>query len=1227
MSICPQCQASNKQESRFCKKCGSPIPAKKQIPTEEPTPPPTTQWTFKKLITHILKETFRSLIKSIPMSILFFVLGILLQIFIPLEGGILGKLGNSIVGSLFWTFISGSFFILIGSFRKKGIFGTLKEFFCIPRDIIRYMWSTGIGSFIIIFSGIGLALTTGSMVQGSSSVLIALGLTMTFSSAFGRGLAVLIQTTWGTISQIRGKKDSNPQMNFGLAASYVVMIGSILGFIANSLFIQDSFIQLASGITLLVFSFILLSRKGHSQSAQALGILFGGVGVYHCLEVIPTLAMSLGDIDKSLQVCQIGDPTCDPSAHTIPDTPTSPPQDDSSETVEYIWDTHDIPGYEEAIDTSVPTSAGGWSTLNNGERICCSMNGCVFPEGSFDSRCSGGSSSGNFIDFENMTFLGSDLFSVPETVEQATERAVYGTPSGIGIALGPLVGNALSNIGLSAGALPLSPPPTPPTDTPQGPEPRTPEEQASYNALRSLVSKVKKIEDKTLRKLLLQKIKKAAQLDQRRVPCGDIKSIAEKTKQYITRWNAKKQARQKDGLHEAIEKLKNIDVDVDTKNHLIKAVKKASKIDKNLVPHGNMEQINRMLDAQIRASQDKPGKSYWKEVGKNFSKNVVKDVKTLPDYVVDTTNTLIETSKKVGENIYREATDIDNYTALKTAAGQTLKDVLGSPIKSAKKVGNFYKTGAEKTGEILGNITAAIEKDPKILLEVGKNIIGLDTWEKVIDPNKPLGDRIGNAIYGAVDTVLNFASGGSAKAAKLDHITDTLKTVEKVDDVIDSGKITTTVAKTGEKMKELSIAEKVEQKRKMIRKLDETEYDMLKKADRLAESEADLKIKSFERALKKGDSEATKRAALEIQRDPLAKQKCNIHDEITDSAGNITDRKFEVDETVRKGFKDEMNGIYHEVDHELTKGLRKQMTENPKQFKKDFGIDPDTVIDEKFIEKIETGLKENPKEFKKEFSKKYGMDPEEVTDIKVQTLSGKREYVKVDADRDAAVHVTVIDKDTGMLKKVEIADRKGVLQKQHDEIFYDKAGGEKHYSHLSKSEFAEDMEQTIIHAKHNEGFGKNAKQVLEGDIRAEKDASAIKGAMEFKGTKFHNEADDLFASGNLGAASKSRGEAMRMTVKESEIVQMHIDSVSDELTAMGKVAPKMPDRIQKGLDIMKEIGKPLKEGGKFSPADAEKALREIGITSREVTSGVAETYESLYTLMPNKQKIFSSLQP
>lgn len=229
-----------------------------------------------------------------------------------------------------------------------------------------------------------------------------------------------------------------------------------------------------------------------------------------------------------------------------------------------------------------------------------------------------------------------------------------------------------------------------------------------------------------------------------------------------------------------------------------------------------------------------------KLVKEHFMENAKEEYNTLPGYVNRVADDLSKKAKELADSVKAEVTDPANYKALAEAAGKTAADLMRNPLDSTKKVVNLVDKTAKVGGTIAGTIVGAAEVDPVGFV---KGMIGIDNWEKALDRNVPLGERMARAVYGSVDMVLNFGSGGSEKAAQLgaEAGLDAARAAKGADAALGGGKI--------------------------VNKID----DLTRQAAWEAGQRGGVnKVNALEEALKSGDPDKIRKAVLDVKTDKHA---------------------------------------------------------------------------------------------------------------------------------------------------------------------------------------------------------------------------------------------------------------------------------------------------------------------------------------------------------------------
>lgn len=332
---------------------------------------------------------------------------------------------------------------------------------------------------------------------------------------------------------------------------------------------------------------------------------------------------------------------------------------------------------------------------------------------------------------------------------------------------------------------------------------------------------------------------------------------------------------------EAWDKYKsNTDEDIKALTDRIKeSQEKLAEIREKQAELDKIEQLReRLAELERQRELDNSFATQLSETWKNYAEGVNRDLDALPGELkkmaLDSARMIRDTTGKV----IKELTDTDNYRAVGQAAVDTAKQLILHPIDSSVQVGDAVKGAAT----LAKNMAVGIASDP---VGFAESVVGLDNWKKVLDPNVPIGERVSRALYGAVDTALNFASGGTKLAAQgMETGLDALKAVDKVTDAGKAVKGTDAIADAAKLTPRLEDSARVQA-------WEAGRLAGQQKADRLAE------------ALKSGDSGEIKKALVECQKDKHAIQALNRGDDSLKAAYNENMKKLitdEVDQTVRE---------------------------------------------------------------------------------------------------------------------------------------------------------------------------------------------------------------------------------------------------------------------------------------------------------------------------------------
>ena len=297
---------------------------------------------------------------------------------------------------------------------------------------------------------------------------------------------------------------------------------------------------------------------------------------------------------------------------------------------------------------------------------------------------------------------------------------------------------------------------------------------------------------------------------------------------------------------------------------------------------------------------DNTGFGWAVNMAKDFVRGIAKDS---IDLIVQSPGALVETAGKAATSAMKVLSKPENWRIVGETVSDTLSDLMAPATGDVKGTLNTMKKVAdssEAAAEIAIHLGKEAWKDPAgTAVAAGKLVLGTDNWEKAIDPETPVTERMGRAIWGAVDTggtLVGFGSSALKGAAKLgdfmrvaDGVGDISRGVKAIDAASDATKAlsaadkVTDAIKGGELLDGIGDAAKAE---KMLDGVVDAEHgaeavsDLSKGAGLPAEVAEDRsRLKQLRQSLAEQRSgQAETRETLEELRERLANQRRGIVD-------------------------------------------------------------------------------------------------------------------------------------------------------------------------------------------------------------------------------------------------------------------------------------------------------------------------------------------------------------
>ncbi|SHG47273.1 hypothetical protein SAMN02745221_00274 [Thermosyntropha lipolytica DSM 11003] len=178
--------------------------------------------------------------------------------------------GNIISSTLLWMLVSGFLFVALPRIRQIGWGAFLAETAKIPGIMAQYVKKAGDNGFLLLMSGMGVALVISSILSSTTSLFMALGLAAVFASPLGRVLAILIQSSWIILVARINPEQAQIQASFGIIPAYVTMAGSTAGFLLATVLPFPGW----TGIILLIVVALILYNQNRPGGNTSTGMLF-----------------------------------------------------------------------------------------------------------------------------------------------------------------------------------------------------------------------------------------------------------------------------------------------------------------------------------------------------------------------------------------------------------------------------------------------------------------------------------------------------------------------------------------------------------------------------------------------------------------------------------------------------------------------------------------------------------------------------------------------------------------------------------------------------------------------------------------------------------------------------------------------------------------------------------------------------------------------------------------
>ncbi|MDX1691494.1 MAG: hypothetical protein R3290_10765, partial [Acidimicrobiia bacterium] len=574
------------------------------------------------------------------------------------------------------------------------------------------------------------------------------------------------------------------------------------------------------------------------------------------------------------------------------------------------------------------------------------------------------------------------------------------------------------------------------------------------------------------------------------------------------------------------------------------------------------------LEAAER-EQEAANEGWWGTFLDAFWDGTYRDTMSLPDVArqagIATRDALDAT--------YDAVTDPENWRIAGETVAQTAVDVAGTFVgrtDAADQAADSFSRAAN-TARAVGS---AVAKDP---WGFAKSVTPIGAFEKGVDPDVPLGERIGNMWMGSLDVMLTIGTGGAAKVVDAgadtlraaDALTDAARTAERLEDTLDTARAAERLGDAADAGRTIDRLDDTGDAARAGARLDDSTDVARTAGGRRIPSDAEVaarreawqelqargrrNVDDFERVLAEGGD--ARAAALRVQADKRALQQIN-----------------ERSEDVRAAMNAEMRRIYKEADDAM---LREVAERN--------GFRSGTLR-----EVTDAGTPAGHRVFVDDVG----------NEVHLLEPTNPSSVPKVGADRDLTVRIRPADPDWTRVHGVDAVDvDHRVVQQVYDDAFYDAAGGDEVFDALGLADepgrmrstvFSERMDQVATDALHPEAYT-DVQRVIHGPGADLTDAQQVGMTVGYKGEHWFGRAE---AVEDAVLREDFMAEGMRQLTKQTDNQALRrLDAINSQRAVAGLSEARMPARLEEAVDIMRRVNpKPGSGVAPISPAEAERLL-------------------------------------
>lgn len=190
-------------------------------------------------------------------------------------------------------------------------------------------------------------------------------------------------------------------------------------------------------------------------------------------------------------------------------------------------------------------------------------------------------------------------------------------------------------------------------------------------------------------------------------------------------------------------------------------------------------------DVDVTPGIDNTGVGWGINFAKDFFGGSLKDGL---DLITQTPGAIADTVVSAASSAGKALSDPENWRIAAETAIDTVIDVtapargdLGGTLKVVKNVAE----GGFSAGKVAAHLGAQAWEDKSgTLVAVGKTLLGTENWSKAIDPEVPVTERMGRALWGTVDTGTLLVGVGGAALKGAEKLGNLIRIAEGTEDAV-----------------------------------------------------------------------------------------------------------------------------------------------------------------------------------------------------------------------------------------------------------------------------------------------------------------------------------------------------------------------------------------------------------------------------------------------------------